>query len=203
LIGHVLSLGAADGRITVSDSDGDGVAELERASGIDSFNPPLAAGSYALQVRGQAGDAESYYAIDLLIMVDNPPEREEATNGVTSGGEPLSFEGSGHQRAYILSYLPPGDVDYYAFDTVANSAASATCEGQSTGSGVRELRAELRDAADSLLVGATETATSNLRTDLYTFEEAGRYYLRLSSSTAQAERAIQPWARCSIVMASP
>jgi hypothetical protein len=205
LVGHVLQpdATASAGRITVSDSDGHAVAEIEHAAGLDSFHPPLAARSYALHMRGQPAETEGYYAIDLVVMQDNPPELLEASNGAKSGAEPLVFEGSGRLRAFTLSRLPPGDVDYYALDVEEGAVAYATCEGESAGSGVRELRAELRDATDAVLLSATETATANLRTDLFTFAKAGTYYLRLSSGTSEAEQAVEPWVRCSITMAPP
>jgi hypothetical protein len=113
------------------------------------------------------------------------------------------FTGAARRRGKLLSHLPAGDVDYYAFDVAMSDSIMATCEGESGGSGVRGLTAELFDPAGASLQAGVEPSTINLSLQALRVEQAGRYTLKLGSShdaaTAGA-KGIEPWVRCAVVV---
>lgn len=215
LIGHVHESGehgdgssAAGGVITVSDAEQRPLAQIDRESGQDSIHPPVSDGTYEVHVAGR-GDPGSngFYALDLVLLPDNPRERDDALNGTPEGAETIDMPGTPQRRGLLLSTLPGEDVDYYQFDALANEAITVACEGASGGSGVRRLRAEVRDANDATLLAGVESAHENLQLDGLEITQPQKLFLRLSHESPAAEggegtREIEPWTRC-VVIAGP
>jgi hypothetical protein len=101
----------------------------------------------------------------------------------------------------VLVTLPENDVDYFKVEAAAMESILAVCEGESGGSGVRGLTAELRDDADQAIASGTETSSANLQIERTRVTRAGTYYLRLSSTTpAAGVDTITPWTRCALIV---
>jgi hypothetical protein len=210
LIAHVLTGGtdgngssARVGAVRVAHEDGSVVGQIDRTE-QEFLHPPLSDAVYRVdaELDGKAGD-DGFFAIDLVMLPDNPREEAEQDNGALDGAEPINLvAGMFTRRGLLLSRLPEKDVDYFRFEATSSTVVSVGCEGQSGGSGVLGLRAELRDADDTSLVSADETATANLLIDASALTEPGTYYLRLSSKTVKSDDGIEPWVRC-VVIAQP
>lgn len=206
LVGHMHPGGpsgsgstAAGGRVRVLAGERV-LAEIDRAKGQEHIHPPLSEGSHQLSIspEGSLGD-NPFYAVDLVLLPDNPREQADAMNGTLAGAEAINFTGRGRRRGLMLSTLGAGDVDYYSFDALAGQQIALGCEGESAGSGVRGLHVELRDTADVALASADETATSTLQLPVVQVAQAGTYYIRLASAP-QTPASIEPWTRCSITV---
>ena len=179
------------------------IAQIEHARGQENIHPPVGAGKYEVRVDadGDSGD-NAFYVVDLVLLPDNPREAHDEANGQLSGAEAIRFEGVGRRRGLLLSTLDDEDVDYYSFSATKGDYLVLACEGESAGSGVRGLSAELRDPGDQVLASARETATENLAIDTFEIGEAGTYFVRLSSEGQPETEPIEPWARC-VVLLSP
>jgi hypothetical protein len=206
LVGHVLPGGITGngstllgGIVGVRDAAEHLVAEIDRGVGTEHFHPPVADADYTLSVRadGALGD-NAFYAIDLVLLPDNPGE-EATDNDTLEAAQALELKGGFLRRGTILAELPPLDQDYFAFEAQESDRVDVRCEGQSAGSGVRELRAEIRDAADEVLGNATEAIDTGLFLSGVTVGEAGTYYLRLSSATPKSAEAAPAWVRCAVI----
>ncbi len=207
LIGHVLPMGsmgngstAVGGHASVLSSDQHALADADLGNGQYSLHPPVADGTYQVVLHaGATTGVNDFFAADLLLIDDNPREQAEAANNQLSGAEPLSMQGTSRRRGLILASLPAMDIDYYHFDVNMNEHVSVACEGESGGSGVRNLRAELRDGSDQMLASALETSSANLLISKYTVTAAGTLYLRLSSDATAPMNQIEPWVRCVLI----
>lgn len=207
LIVHALTTGdhgngssAQIGAVRVLGEDGSRVGEINRAD-QEFLHPPLSDAKYRLdaELDGKAGD-HGFFAIDLVMLPDNPREQDEQDNGALEGAEPIDLKaGMFSRRGLLLSRLPEKDVDYFSFESSGPTAVTIGCEGQSGGSGVLGLHAELRDADDQSLAAADETSAANLLIDSIVLMDPGTYYLRLSSKTSASKDAIEPWARCAVI----
>jgi hypothetical protein len=210
LIGHVTSGGTegdgssfAKGRFRVSAEDAGVLAEIDRASGQANIHPPIGAGSHTLSINsGVASELgeNAYYSLVLVQLPDNPREQAEATNNLLSGAEAITFSGSAARRGLFLAELPSGDVDYFRFDLKAQDTVRASCESESGGSGVRQLRAELRNRQDQSIASATESVRENLMLTQVQVEQADTYYLRLAASSDQLASPIAHWVRCAVLI---
>jgi hypothetical protein len=205
LVGHMHPGGpmgsgstAVGGRVRVLRGDRV-LAEIDRAKGQEHIHPPISEGDHQLSIsaEGALGD-NPFYALDLVLLPDNPREQADVMNGTLAGAEAIPFTGRGRRRGLLLSTLARDDVDYYRFDALVGQQVALGCEGESAGSGVRGLHVELRDAGDAVLASADETATSTLQLPVVRVAQAGTYYIRLSSAAPQAPGAIESWTRCSI-----
>jgi hypothetical protein len=209
LIGRALTAGgegngssAAGGVVEVLDADQQVVAHIDRSSGQVSIDPPIEAVPYRMLVKagGELG-ANPFYALDVVVLPDNPREQSEADNGVLAGAEALALEGMFSRRGLVLVTLPENDVDYFKIDALAMESILVVCEGESGGSGVRGLTAEVRDDTDQPIASASETSIANLQIERTQVTRAGTYYLRLSSTTpAAAADSIVPWTRCALMV---
>jgi len=211
LIGRVLASGsdgngssALGGEVELLDAEQQLIAHIDRSSGQVALDPPVEAVPYRLLVKtgGELGD-NPFYALDVVLLPDNPREQSEADNGVLAGAESLMLEGQFSRRGLVLATLPENDVDYFKVDAIALESILVVCEGESGGSGVRGLNAELRDDADQVLASATETSSANLNIERTQVERDGTYYLRLTSATPPViagDGAILPWARCALIV---
>jgi hypothetical protein len=206
LVGHVLPGGSSgngstlvDGVIGVRDAAEHLVAEIDRGLGTQNLHPPIADADYTLSVRsdGALGD-NAFYAIDLVLLPDNPSE-EATDNDTTESAQPIMLKGGFLRRGTILAELPALDQDYFAFEAQLNDRVDVRCEGESAGSGVRELRAEIRDGDDMVLGEAAETVDTGLFLTGVTVGAAGTYYLRLSSETPASADAAPAWVRCAVI----
>lgn len=206
LIGHVHPGGVTgngstliDGVVAVQDADQHLVAEIDRGLGGQFIHPPVADADYTLSVRsdGALGD-NAFYAIDLVLLTDNP--REAATdNDTPETAEPLALLGGFLRRGTILAEVPALDRDYFAFETMEGDWIDVICEGQSAGSGVRGLKAEILDAADAVLGEATEAIATGLSIASVQAGEPGTHYLRVSSETPDDADAAPAWVRCAVI----
>lgn len=204
LVGHVLPGGVTgngstliDGFVDLQDSEDRLVAQIDRGRGTQLLHPPVTDTDYTLSVRsdGAVGD-NAFYAIDLVLLPDNP--REQATEDDTfESAQPIELMGASLRRGSILAELPALDHDYFSFEAMAGDHIDVICEAEAAGSGVRGLHAEIRDADDTVLGEASEAVDTGLRLTGALASEAGTYYLLLSSETP-ADAAL-PWARCAIV----
>ena len=208
LIGQLAFAGiAGDGstahgvRVQVVQEDGRVVSSIEQERSQVGFHPPVADGRYQVRVKADApaGDND-FYAIDLVLLEDNPTERNEAQNGRMEMAEALQWKGNIRRRAVFLARLPADDVDYYRIDVNPDEHVMVVCEAESGGSGVRGLHAEVLDASQHKLVAADEPSTENLHIADAPVKQAGTYYLRLSGTTPKdGEARVDPWVRCAVI----
>ena len=210
LIGHLLAAGPKGdgssvqaGPVRVLDSTQHLLAESEGGDDHLEIFPPISEGSYRLTVGAPAvvGD-NAFYAVDLVMLPDNPREQQEASNGVLAMAEPFMLRGSSQQRGLMLAEVPGGDVDYYRFAAMPGQTLLLSCSGEASGSGVRKLHAELRDATDQTLVTAAEADNHNLDIASYDIPSSATYYLRLWSDADAQAGAADPWVRCVVVLSS-
>ena len=207
LIGHVLEPGpAGDGS-----TGGAGPVQIRRNSdqqllasspgtpGQLQIFPPVASDVYSLLVNAPpvVGD-NGFFAVDLVMLPDNPREQHEADNGVLAQAEPVMLTGRGYARGLFLSDVPGGDVDYFSFPATAGESALLSCTGESSGSGVRQLHVELRDAMDQTLATAVESPNHDLNISAFAIPTTGTYAVRLSSDHTAAAGEAEPWVRCAI-----
>lgn len=188
-----------DATVTVTAPSGRVLASIECSAGKEHIRPPISDGVYRIDLKrhGAAG-ANPFYAIDLVLLPDNPSEHSEAANDTLAGAESLAFSGGTAGRALLLAHLPPGDVDYYVIPAEVGGSVIVSCEGEWTGSGVRGFRAELFDPKGAL-VGALNETEGGIDFEV-DFESSGAHYLRLSSSSDTSANAVDPWVRCGIVV---
>jgi len=204
LIGHLLPAGipgggstAPAGRVRVLNTAARVLGELDGRRAETQLYPPLSMGRTVVTVEAPDSVGENgFFAIDLVMLPENPAEQMEAANGQLAGAEPILLKGAPTARGLLLSDVPPGDVDYYSFSALEGTRVAVSCEGQSAGSGVRALHADIRDASDQSLAVCTESPTHEL--DLVTWQapSAGTYYLRLASDPQVGPEAAEPWVRC-------
>lgn len=208
LIGHVLAAGvdangstAAGGVLRVLDAEQHLLAQIDRGSGQAAIDPPIDEASYRLKVLagGPLGD-NPFYAVDLIMLDDNPAEQDEAGNGVLTHAEAIQMQGTISRRGLLLVHLSENDVDYFKLDATENETITVLCEAESGGSGVHGLLAEVRDADDQVLGTASETAITNLQIERVLVPSTGTYYLRLASETPKLDTgSVSPWARCAVI----
>ena len=185
------------GRVRVASADQHAVGFIDRALGQHNIHPPVTDGMYQLTVSadGKPGD-NGFYVINLTLLPDNPREQFTNSNDTLAMAEPLVWKGSVRRRSLLLAHVPPGDVDYYSFAVEDGDQILVGCEGESGGSGVHALRAEVRDELDKVLAFAVETADHNLLIERVPLMTKGMRYLRLSSDTAVKADMVEPWVRC-------
>lgn len=206
LVGHVLPGGIAgngstllDGVVGLRDASEHLVAEIDRGLGTQNLHPPVADAAYTLSVRsdGTLGD-NAFYAIDLVLLPDNPSE-EATDNDTVESAQAIVLKGGFLRRGTILAELPALDQDYFAFEAQLNDRVDVRCEGESAGSGVRDLHAEIRDSEDIVLGEASEAVDTGLFLTGVTVGDPGTYYLRLSSATPESAAAAPAWVRCAVI----
>jgi len=206
LIGHVLPGGVmgngsslTTGMVAVRDAADSLVAAIDRADGAENIHPPVDDADYTLSVSaGDAAAVDGFYAIDLVLLEDNPLE-EETDNDSIDTAHTLPLPGGFLRRGTVLVELPAADLDYFTFEAMAGERLDVICEGESAGSGVRGLVAEIRDANDQVVGEASESIDTGLRLERVIAPEAGSYYLRLSSDTPDDSEAAPAWVRCAVV----
>jgi hypothetical protein len=159
----------------------------------------VADADYTLSVRTDVAlGNNAFYAIDLVLLPDNPSE-EATDNDTLESAQTIELKGGFLRRGTILAELPALDHDYFAFEAQGNDRVDVRCEGESAGSGVRELRAQLRNGEDELLGEATEALDTGLFLTGVTVDAPGTYYLRLSSATPASAESAPAWVRCAII----
>jgi hypothetical protein len=174
------------------------LASIDRGLGAEQIHPPVMGGGHVLTITadGELGD-NSFYAIDLVLLPDNPKELD-ADNDTLEAAEVLEVQGMFFRRATLLAEVPADDVDYFSFEAMLGERITLVCEGASAGSGVVDLRAELRDPSDNVLGSATETIEAGLLLERVIAEETGTHYLRLSSDTQDDAELAPAWTRCAV-----
>jgi hypothetical protein len=205
LIGHVLSptivVPARTARLTVNDKDKHALASIDLSTQQQDIQPPITDGSYQLTIDGHGEPKDTAYAIDLVMLPENPREQNEADNGQLDKAEALMMLGQSYRRGYVLTNLPASDVDYFKFDVSQDEYIAVICEAESAGSGVRGLRAEVRNDSDKMLASASEGSNAKLQIESLQVMLSGTYYLRLTSKTPEGD-GTEPWTRC-VVTVSP
>ncbi|HKP56806.1 MAG TPA: PPC domain-containing protein [Polyangiales bacterium] len=202
LIAEVLDSGLRGGQVRVLDRSRHVLAEIDRSRGQHSIHPPLQDQTYELNFTADTDSGDNaFYAVNLVLMPDNPREHDDAGNDMLRGAEPLEMVGEVQRRGLLLTTLPEHDVDYFTFDVAAGEQVTLACEAQSGGSGVRGLHVEVRNAADQSLASAFEELDSNVLLDGFIAEQDGPLWLRLNNVASDASE-ILPWTRC-VVLAGP
>jgi Bacterial pre-peptidase C-terminal domain len=183
------------GRASVRDSAGLLLADIDRSVNSGYIRPPIGEGAqqFIVEREGDAG-SNAFFAVDLVLLKDNRREQREPENNTPLGAESLTWSQGTRGRSLLLSLLPAGDVDYFAVPVDAGGYIGVICEAQTTGSGVRGLSAELRDANDEPIADSADVGRGLELSSIV--GPAGTYYVRLSSA---ATVAAQPWVRCAIV----
>jgi hypothetical protein len=198
----ILATGKGWREVELLDAEQTVIANILSDLGQEELHPPVSRARYELHVIPDAsGDIEqgAFYAIDIVLVPENPLEASDGENGTPEGAEPIEMEGTSWRRGLLLTTLPDDDVDYFRFEADAGSRALAVCEGESGGSRLRGLRAELLDDALTSLGAGEESPTANLEIEAAVLERTGTYYLRLSTTPHEAQAAAA-WARCSITV---
>jgi hypothetical protein len=205
MVGHVLPVGpqnsgstAAVGLVRITDDDDHALGQIDGRKHQEFVHPPLGAGTYHVtaELVNEPGD-NGFFAIDVVLIGDNPREQADADNDAFDSAEEVEFQ---QGRALLLASLASDDVDYFTFEHPVAGSVTVVCEAESGGSGVRGLHAELRDADDKVLTAADEVPETNLAIENFSVPEAGTYYLRLSSTTKTSDEKIEPWVRCVILL---
>jgi hypothetical protein len=189
----------------IADSDGHLLARCALTTGQSNIHPPVDDATYRIQV--SAGDKDigsnAFYAIDLVLLHDNPHERTELDNDSVMAAEPVMLSGGSNRRGLLLSRLPAKDIDHYRFDAQAGDLVAINCEGESGGSGVRGLTAEVLTPMMASVVKGRELSPKPLYIKPTALEQAGTYYLKLTSETPVAEAmddSVEPWVRCAVLL---
>jgi hypothetical protein len=193
---------ALDRLVWVADGARATLAEISPAAGQYKLSPPVGADRYSLWLasEGETTGDNDFYAVDLVMVPDNPVEHDDASNGSAAHAEALTVDaGDYRSRGYVLARLPDGDVDYFRFDAVPGDRMEVICQASSEGSGLVELRAELRGPDDTLLAHGVETSTEALEIGETPVTSAGPHYLKLSSPLRRWGLE-GDWARCVVTL---
>lgn len=193
---------ASAGEVWVRRTDDDAlVARIEPVNGQVVLMPALDAGRYDLSVQheGTAAGPNDFYSVDVAFFEDNPAEQDDAANDSMTSPDPLL---DGDSRAFVLSQLPPGDVDHFSLAVPEGLAAKVLCSSRSQGSGVVGLTARVLDLEGNPLGTATETAQQRLTIDAALGPPGGEALLELSSS-AQLPELVGTWVRCGVFLIRP
>jgi hypothetical protein len=191
--------------VRVTDKAGQPYAIVERAREQYDFHPPIDAADYEVHVvakeAGRSVEAHAFYALEVVLIPDNPGELADEANATPQGSELIAMEGSSIRRGLLLATLPDeSDIDYFYFQGFAGGFAQVICEAESGGSLVRGLEARLEDAEGRVVVTGSETYAFNL--ELVAEDLASPdVFLRLSSMTESQPEPRAAWARCGIQVA--
>jgi hypothetical protein len=193
------------GRVWLTDRAGARVlASVDGAIGNDALEPPVNQTDYLLWVAhpGSGGGSNDYYVLKSNLFVENPPERMDGRNETLPGAELLDVVPDGmNRRAFVLADLDAGDVDYFRFDVMAGEEMFLACAAESSGSGVRDLVAEIRDPMDVMMMSAMEDPTG-LFIMPFVPTSTGAMYVRLAAGTPEAMVAGR-WVRCGMSAGPP
>jgi hypothetical protein len=209
LVGEFLAPGpngngstASFSTLEVDDAASHALARISAAKGQRQFHPPVTDGSYRLLAKAQGEPGSNgFYAIDLVMLPENPAAQADDANDALASAEPIAMQGSLMRRGLLLARLPPADVDYYSFDAAEGEHLSFACEAESGGSGVRGLHAEVRDADDQVLSSVDEAPDANLIVSGLRLSATANHYLRLSSTLSAPEPDMaEPWVRCVVLI---
>ncbi len=165
-------------------ADATGATVIGRAEGYNQeilATPLLDPGTYLIGIdraSSPVGDNDFY---DLLVYTNAVTLEKEtaATLGANDtialaefSGEVLPDSGTG-LYAQIVMFLPPDDVDVFAFDVGAGERVDVSCV-RGPGSGMGTVTADVRDAGDNVLASAVPHAWLEVA--------PGRYYVQVSAS---------------------
>jgi hypothetical protein len=185
----------------VANDDGHLLATCSLQDGQLNIHPPVDDAKYRVEIRaGEHTGGNGFYALDLVLLRDNPHERTDTENNSIDGAEPVMLGGASTRRGLLLSRLPADDVDYYRFDAQAMQRVAVTCEGESGGSGIRGMKAELVAPTRQPLASAREDSPKPLLIEPVELEQSGTFYLKLSSETPAAAEGGEPWVRCAVII---
>ena len=208
LVGEALASGvegngstAFGGGIRVVEAQSHLLAEIDRALGQVFVAPPVSDERIRVEVVGPTDLGDNpFYAVNLVLAPDIPGEQDDAANDGLAGAQPLGLMAMGRRRGVVRLTLPAGDVDHISFVAHEGEFVDVDCEGESAGSGVRGLSAEVLDGAEQVLGDGSETTLEQLRIVRAPVEESGEHFLRLSSNTLEDAQAAEPWLRCSVTI---
>lgn len=204
---------ASIGRVWVTDATGAvTIARLapSMSAGPWDMNPPLMGGDYYLWIErpmgASAGTNDFWVLKHFTGTQDNPAETEGDTvggmNDTLAQAQALTQQTQpGFKVAYILAWLPVGDLaDYFSFSVAAGEKVSVYCGSQSAGSGIMGLKAEVVNASDVTLAQETESATQGIAIRDVSVGGAGTYYVKLTKA-GQDAAVTGNWIRCGVVTA--
>jgi len=189
--------------VEVANADDQVLAHIDRSLGQQDLHPPITDADYVLRVdtldTASASEHGGFYALDVVLLPDNPREQDDVGNDAVAGAEAIEMEGMFPRRGLLLGTLHTDDVDHYKFDADANELASVVCEAESGGSPVRGLHAELLDDTEQVLGSGVESPSENLQIPAVLLDDTGTYYLRLSADSMPVDEA-HAWVRCAVTV---
>ena len=188
---------------TVVSVDGEETVALIRpGSAQTDLSPPLRTGEYYLTLShtGEAGGDNDFYVVKAMRGPENPVDDSEPANDVMGTATALDMmEVGDEQHGFITTFLDDdADTDWFSFEGLDGYTAVVTCGAESSGSGVRDLVVELRDAGEGLTVQMEESPTEPIAITAQ-LPANGTYYLRLTPGTP-AETVASRFVRCGVVM---
>jgi hypothetical protein len=201
------------GRVWITNMAGEVLVRATIGETLRGVNPGLTVmGPHFLWIEAAGGTPgpNDHYAVRLWYASysENVPEGSAANDTLATAesvtlapiDDTMPDAGEAH---YLLARVGATDVDYFGFDVVAGRTVSIACRSRNSGSGVIDLRVELRDSADAVLASDVETIDGqNAFIDAFAVTGAGRYYARLSSA-GQDPEVLGDFVRCGISARPP
>lgn len=212
------------GLVSVSDTAGNIIAQLDTTLGSDAMTVPLTAGTdYLLwvtrDVGSMAGGNDFYNLINFVANADNPAEAETVAgaNDAAADAEAVTLTAStsdpNTDSGYVLGFIQgAGDVDYYSFTVAAGDKINLACGAIRSGSGLTAPVFAVYDSGDTELQSETETDTADIfwsdttygieSNPAVTVATAGTYYLVVSAG-GQNPDVSGNYYRCGIHVETP
>lgn len=200
------------GRLWVTDSTGEEIiARLVPADrdGTVTISPTLSSGNYLLWVeQAGAGGANEHYVLKFTASAENTFEDDDDGNDTLAGAEILEQNAAPPftSAAFLLSRLDGADdIDYWRVTVDAGDGLQVVCGSRENGSGLQNMRIEVRDDADGFVAGADEREASGIVLDAEAIgipAAGGDFYLRFSA-TGQDEDVSGNWIRCGVRTTAP
>jgi hypothetical protein len=189
-------------RVQVARADGALLASVQGNGERQPIYPPVDGGTHALAVRTASTATPGFFAIDLVLLPDNPREQHERENDQLSGAEPLVFTGAGRRRALLLADLAGGDFDTFRVDVTSGAQVFASCESESAGSGLLFPSASLLDASGQSLAVAALAEDGTLELGPVRVGNVDHVFLGLEAGILRDDVPVEPWMRC-VVLTAP
>lgn len=195
---------------TITDvASGTVIAQVNPALGGDLFAPLTLGTDYQLDIAhttGAAGINPFYYSWHIVDATSNPIEDPAGTNDQLVDAEAMVADDQGNGSVVYridADIVPAGDVDYFSFAIpVGVDQLSVFCDGQRSGSGVRDLAVSVVDGNGTPLQNGTMTETEDTPleiTQLPIPAGATTLALRISAGTQDAT-VTGTYYRCGLVV---
>jgi hypothetical protein len=213
------------GMVSISDTAGSIIAQLDGSKGSNQMSVPLEAGTdYLMWVTRNAGTTvganDFYNLVNYAWDEDNPREVETTTgaNDTAATAEAITLTTSTTNlqmdSGYVLGFIDGAgtDVDYFSFTAEAGDTVSLGCGALRGGSGLVGATFAVNDSADTEMQTETETDTEDIywSDTTYGFETmpavaittAGTYYFVVSAAS-QNPNVSSNFYRCGIHVETP